>query len=151
MQTTTKIILAVCSIVTVETLAPANAQYYPPPGYGHATVIGHGMDVPRGGRFRAETAHPTKVRAVVAGTPGMDARPVTRYRVETAHPIDLEGEAGRQVTHEKMRREGIAVHIANLPELVGKPSDVGSTISNRQAEQMTQPSPRMLSVLRDRG
>jgi hypothetical protein len=109
------------------------------------------MDVPRGGRFRAETAHPTKVRAVVAGTPGMDARPVTRYRVETAHPIDLEGEAGRQVTHEKMRREGIAVHIANLPELVGKPSDVGSTISNRQAEQMTQPSPRMLSVLRDRG
>jgi hypothetical protein len=81
----------------------------------------------------------------------MDARPVTRYRVETAHPIDLEGEAGRQVTHEKMRREGIAVHIAKLPELVGKPSDVGSTISNRQAEQMTQPSPRMLSVLRDRG
>ena len=55
MQTTTKIILAVCSIVTVETLAPANAQYYPPPGYGYATVIGHGMDVPRGGRFRAET------------------------------------------------------------------------------------------------
>src|SRR6516162_6733065 len=123
MQTTTRIIFAVCSIVTVETLAPANAQYYPPPGYGYATVIGHGMDVPRGGRFRAETAH----------------------------PIDLEGEAGRQVTHEKMRREGIAVHIANLPELVGKPSDVGSTISNRQAEQMTQPSPRMLSVLRDRG
>ena len=35
MQTTTKIIFAVCSIVTVETLAPANAQYYPPPGYGY--------------------------------------------------------------------------------------------------------------------
>ena len=35
MQTTTKIILAVCSNVTVETLAPANAQYYPPPGYGY--------------------------------------------------------------------------------------------------------------------
>jgi hypothetical protein len=27
-----------------------------------ATIIGHEMDVPRGGRFRAETAHPTKVR-----------------------------------------------------------------------------------------
>jgi len=73
----------------------------------------------------------------------------TGWKLRTT--IDLEGEAGRQVTHEKMRREGIAVHIANLPELVGKPSDVGSTISNRQAEQMTQPSPRMLSVLRDRG
>jgi hypothetical protein len=36
MQTTTKIILAVCSIcaVAIGTLTPANAQYYPPPGYG---------------------------------------------------------------------------------------------------------------------
>jgi hypothetical protein len=42
-----------------------------------ATIIGHEMDVPRGGRFRAETAHPTKVRGVEAGTPGMGA---TRLR-----------------------------------------------------------------------
>ena len=104
MQTTTKIIFAVCSIVTVETLAPANAQYYPPPGYGHATVIGHGMDVPRGGRFRAETAHPTKVRAVVAGTPRMDAHPVTPYRVETARPTDMEGEYRPQTYLRKTRR-----------------------------------------------
>src|SRR5262249_12089878 len=63
-----------------------------------ATIVGHGMGVPRGGRFGVETAHLTKVRAVVAGTPGMDARPVTRYRVETAHPTDLEGEAGSATT-----------------------------------------------------
>ena len=54
-----------------------------------ATIIGHGMDVPRGGRFRAETAHPTKVRGVEAGTPGMGAHPVTRYRVETAHRTEV--------------------------------------------------------------
>jgi hypothetical protein len=54
-----------------------------------ATIIGHEMDVPRGGRFRAETAHPTKVRGVEAGTPGMGAHPVTRYRVETAHRTEV--------------------------------------------------------------
>ena len=53
-------------------------------------AMGHGMDARRGGRFRAETAHPTKVRAVVAGTPRMDAHPVTRYRKETARPTDME-------------------------------------------------------------
>jgi len=62
-----------------------------------ATIVGPGMDVPRGGRFRAETAHPTKARAVVAGTPGMDAHPGTRFRVETVHPTDLEGEAAAKL------------------------------------------------------
>ena len=42
MQTTTKIILAVFSFVAIDTtLAPANAQYYPPPGYGYGYGYGH--------------------------------------------------------------------------------------------------------------
>jgi hypothetical protein len=48
------------------------------------------MDARRGGRFRVETAHPTKVRAVLAGTPRMDAHLVTQFRVETARPTDME-------------------------------------------------------------
>ena len=42
MQTTTKIILAVCSIgaVAIGTLTPANAQYYPPPGYSPLPLPG---------------------------------------------------------------------------------------------------------------
>jgi hypothetical protein len=61
-------------------------------------AMGHGMDARRGGRFRAETAHPTKVRAVVAGTPRMDVHPVTRYRGETArNTAMMEGEAGGEI------------------------------------------------------
>jgi hypothetical protein len=53
MQTTTKIILAVCSIgaVAVETLAPVHAQYYyPPPGYGngYGYRYGYGYRTPNG-------------------------------------------------------------------------------------------------------
>jgi len=43
MQSTRKIILLVCSIgaVAISTLAPANAQYYPPPGYGYGDGDGY--------------------------------------------------------------------------------------------------------------
>jgi hypothetical protein len=69
MQTTTKMILAICCIgaVAVETLAPVYAQHR------HRTWKG----CPRG---------------------LMDAHQVTRYRAETLHPTDGDGEAGRKAT-----------------------------------------------------
>jgi hypothetical protein len=85
-----------------------------------ATIVGHGMDARRGGRFRAETARPTKDRAVVAGTPRMDAHPVTRYRVETARPTDMEGEVTPRTYFAKDEARRIAVNIAELPELVSQ-------------------------------
>jgi hypothetical protein len=51
-------------------------------------MIRHGMDVPRGGRFRVETAHPTKARLVEGGIPRMVARPVTQYRAAFVSRIE---------------------------------------------------------------
>jgi len=106
MQTTTKIILAVCSIgaVAIGTLTPANAQYYPPQGYSplplpgddgaagfryyhHLTWDGcppgwtvQGHQSLRSGIGKS-IAHAAKVRAVASGMDtGMDAHhPVTQY------------------------------------------------------------------------
>ena len=54
-----------------------------------ATIIGHGMGARDVGLYRVETARPTEVRRVEAGTPRMDAHPVTRYKAETAHPTGV--------------------------------------------------------------
>jgi len=51
-------------------------------------MIRHGMDVPRGGRFRVETAHPTKARLVEGGILRMVARPVTQYRAAFVSRIE---------------------------------------------------------------
>ena len=51
-------------------------------------MIGRGMDVPRGGRFRVEIAHPTKARLVEGGILRMVARPVTQYRAASVSRIE---------------------------------------------------------------
>ena len=51
-------------------------------------MIGRGMDVPRGGRFRVETAHPTKARLAEGGILRMVARPVTQYRAASVSRIE---------------------------------------------------------------
>ena len=50
-------------------------------------VIRHGMVAPRGGRFKVETAHPTKVQLVEVGTRGTAARQITRYRAASVSRI----------------------------------------------------------------
>ena len=49
---------------------------------GTITVIRHGMDAPRDGRFKVETAHPTRVQLVEGGGRGTAARPITRYKAD---------------------------------------------------------------------
>src|SRR5262249_9591746 len=51
------------------------------------TAIEHGTDALRAGRFRVETAHPTKARLVADGALGTAARAVTRFRAESANRI----------------------------------------------------------------
>jgi hypothetical protein len=51
------------------------------------TAMGHGMDALRAGRFRVETARPTKVRLVADGARGMAARTVTRFKAASVSRI----------------------------------------------------------------
>jgi hypothetical protein len=107
MQTTTKMILAICCIgaVAVETLAPVYAQHR------HRTWNG----CPRGWTVQGGNCAPYQwggartlgvvvgavggvAAGVATGIPLMDAHQVTRYRAETLHPTDGDGEAGRKAT-----------------------------------------------------
>jgi hypothetical protein len=55
-----------------------------------ATVTdGLGMTARPVGRFRAETAHPTKVRLAADGVVGMGARPVTQFRAALVHHTEV--------------------------------------------------------------
>jgi hypothetical protein len=59
-------------------------------------VMGHGMDALRAGRFRVETARPTKVRSVADGARGTAARAVTRFKAASVSRIlDAKGCACR--------------------------------------------------------
>jgi hypothetical protein len=51
------------------------------------TVIALGMDAHPVTRYKAETAHPTKVQRVEGGERGMDAHRDTRYRAASVSRI----------------------------------------------------------------
>src|SRR5262249_51207815 len=67
-----------------------------------ATIIVPGMDARRDGRYRVETAHPTKAQLVEGGALGTAVRAVGRCRAASVSPIGMvrgtSMEGGRAIT-----------------------------------------------------
>src|SRR6516162_8802370 len=99
MRTTTMLLAIGCvGAIALGMLVRAEAQYYypRPPDYAYDYPplddrYGYGWtwnDCPRGGRCRAETVRPTKVRSAEGGIPGTVARTVTQSKRESANRIE---------------------------------------------------------------